>query len=205
MDPGEVIVWTVRIGAHWTVPPRFDAETGQFSEGIGWVETVEYERIGTIWSVATSASSWWVVPEDDDPEPVVVRRAGKSHRGEYAEGQLFQSGECRNWRDGIRRAENVRKHGVYAVVDSEIVSRSWSAWSGDSHTRKTLKWHADQECPGAAGKPRWDGHEYATESDWDTWRIADVMIGRVQLASLGPFCPRCVMLEPAADAELVSA
>ena len=205
MDPGEVVVWTVRIDAHWTVPPRYDSDTQTFTEGIGWVDTVEYERIGTIWSQATSASSWWVVPDDDDPSPVVVRRAGKSHRGQWAEGDLFQSGECAGWRDGIRRAENVRRRGVYAVVDSEIVSRSYSAWSSYSQTRTTLKWHTDPECPAADGYDRWDGQAYAYESDWDVWRIADVLVGRVHLSSPPPFCPHCVMLEATPARELVTA
>ena len=197
MDPGQVVVWTVRIDAHWTVRPKYDAATETFSEGIGWVDTVEYERIGTVWSVATSASSWWVTPEDDDPEPVVVRRAGKSYKHHFPEGTLYQSGECRNWREGIRRAENVRRRGVYAVID-----RNEQRWN-----TKTLHWHADQECPAAEGKERWDGQEYAADSDWDAWRIADVMVGRVQLASPGPFCPRCVLLEAAPEParELVTA
>jgi hypothetical protein len=88
---------------------------------------------------------------------VVVRRAGKSqHR--FAEGQFFESGECSNWRDGIRRAENVRRRGVFPVVDSELTSRSWS---GPSTTWKNVIWHADPDCPLAAGKDRYDGTGYA--------------------------------------------
>jgi hypothetical protein len=194
MDPGQVVVWTVRIDAHWTVPPRYDSGSATFTEGIGWVGDVEYERIGTVWSQATSASSWWVVPEDGDPEPVVVRRAGKSWKHHFPEGTLYQSGECAGWRDGIRRAENIRRRGVYAVVDSEYTSRS-GGW-GPATTWTTVKWHCDPDCPGAAGKPLDDGTGPGY-GDWDVHSITDVLVGRVHLPSAPPFCAQCIMLEPA--------
>ena len=200
MDPGQVIVWTVRIDAHWTVPPQYDHETGVTTPGIGWVETVEYDRIGTIWSVATSASSWWVVPEDDDdPNPVVVRRAGKSLKHHFPEGTLYQSGECSNWRDGIRRAENVRKRGVYAVELTDPMRDRSGPYSAYSYHC----WHSDPDCPEAAGKERTE----RVGGGWGLARIVDVLIGREQHSGALPFCPRCIMLEPQPEParELVTA
>ncbi len=208
MDPGQVIVWTVFIDAHWTVPPRHDPETGTFTEGIGWVRAVEYERIGTIWSEATSASSWWVVPEDEDPDPVVVRRAGKRDNCARREGTLYQSGECRDWRMAIRRAENVRKRGIYAVVHETYTAPA--AWGyGRRETRQPLMWHADPECPGAEGKERDDGKDghgaYRIGRGWTVSRVTDVLAGRVHEASPPPFCPRCIMLQPEPARQLVEA
>jgi hypothetical protein len=198
MDPGQVIVWTVRIDAHWTVPPRYDSETGIFTEGIGWVETLEYERIGTIWSLATSANSWWVVPEDDDPDPLVVRRAGKSLRDGFPEGALYQSGECADWRQGIRRAENVRKRGIYAVVLTEPMRDGSGPYTAYSYRC----WHSDPDCPEAAGLKRDE-----RDGSWTPGRIVDVLVGREQHRGPLPFCPRCVMLEdsPEPARELVTA
>jgi hypothetical protein len=199
MDPGQRVTWHVRIDGHYAVRPHF--EDGEYRGGTGWVEAVEYVREGTIWSVATSASAWWVIPDDAPSAPVIVRRAGKS-RHQYREGQLFQSGECAGWREGIRRAENVRRRGVFAVVDREDVSRSWS---GPGTAWKTLTWHSDPDCPAAAGKPRDDGTGCAHGrsgpgyGDWTVHRVVDVLIGRAQLSSPPPFCARCVMLEDAPE------
>jgi hypothetical protein len=206
MDPGQRITWTVTIPGRHEHPGYMDGDTYHGPAG-KWIEAVTCTREGVIWSVATSASSWWVTPDDDPAGPVVVRRAGKSQH-QYREGQLFQSGECAGWRDGIRRAENVRRRGIFAVVDSEYTTRSWS---GPGTVWKTLTWHCDPDCPAAAGKPRDDGDGCAHGrsgpgyGDWDVHSVADVLIGRVHLASPPPFCGACIMLEPAAARELVSA
>jgi hypothetical protein len=198
MDPGQVVVWRVRVDGHYAVPPHF--EDGEYRGGTGWVEASEYERIGTVWSQATSASSWWVVPEDEDPDPVVVRRAGKSYKHHFPEGMLYQSGECAGWRDAIRRAEHVRRHGLYAVV-TQTEKGSYDHWSRRQRPdTRFVSWHSDPECPSAARYERWDGEGFAYHStgpDGETWTpatAADVLVGRVQYASDPPFCGQCVML-----------
>jgi len=216
MDPGQVIVWTVRIPARWTVPPRYDSEAGTFTEGIGWTEALEYERIGTVWSAATSASSWWAVPDDDEGNPVVVRRAGKREAtGWRPEGTLYESGECAGWRDGIRRAENVRRRGIYAVVhETYTVPRTY----GSREAHEPLMWHCDPDCREAEGRERDDGKDghagyrinrhapsAAGGGAWTVNTVTDVLVGRVHLTSPAPFCPRCVMLEPEPARELVTA
>jgi hypothetical protein len=208
MDPGQRITWTVTIPGRWERPGYMEGDTYHGPAG-KWIEPVTYAREGVIWSQATSASSWWVTPDDDPASPVVVRRAGKSQH-QHREGELFQSGECAGWRDGIRRAENVRRRGIFAVVDSEYTSRSWS---GPGTVWKTLTWHADPDCPQAAGKPRDDGAGCAHGrsgpgyGDWDVHSMVDVLTGRVHLPSPPPFCSHCVMLEdsPATARELVTA
>lgn len=215
MDPGQVIVWTYRIEGHWTVRPSRDADTGAFTEGEGWIPSVKTERIGIIWSEGSSPSTWWVLPDDDMLNPVLVRRAGKRADYGFKEGDLFQSREGEGWREAIRRAENVRKRGIYAVVqETYTVPLSY----GSRETHQPLMWHADPGCPDAAGKERddgKDGHEgyridrYApTDAGggiWDVNSVTDVLTGRVHLSSPPPFCSRCVMLEPESARELVTA
>ena len=65
MDPGQVVVWTHRIRGYWTVPSRYDPEANTCTPAQGWIPAVDTERIGTIWSDGSSASTWWVLPDDD--------------------------------------------------------------------------------------------------------------------------------------------
>lgn len=201
MDPGQVVVWTVRIDAHWTVPPRYDG--GTYTQGIGWVEAVEYERIGTIWSEGASPSTWWVLPDDDQFNPVIVRRAGKKHRFQYAEGELFQSTEGNGWRDAVRRAENVRARGIYPVIEHTEPGRYDYCSRRNAPDTHTVVWHADPECPDAAGKARYDGEGHARNyhgPDYSAWTPGDVaraLMGLIQVGSSPtPFCARCIMLDP---------
>jgi hypothetical protein len=133
---------------------------------------------------------------------VVVRRQGKKFSCEHREGELYQSGERSNWREGIRRAENVRRRGVFAVVHETLTKTSGWGW-GEQRDEKVIRWHADPDCPHAAGRPRDDGTGLAygrtglNYSTWDTLTIADVLVGRVQWASEPPFCKHCIMLEVA--------
>jgi hypothetical protein len=208
MDPGQRVAWSVTIPGRWERPGYMDGDVYRGPSG-KWIEDVTYTREGTVWSVATSASCWWVVPDDAPGNAVVVRRAGKSQHS-HREGELFQTREGEGWREGIRRAENVRRRGVYAVVDREDTSRSWA---GPGTTWKTLTWHADPGCPQAAGKPRDDGTGCAHNrqgpglGQWDVHSVVDVLTGRAQLSSPPPFCGVCIMLEDAAEAarELVPA
>jgi hypothetical protein len=205
LDPGQPVTWTVKVEGRWTIPARMDGDVYHGPSG-EYIKPYSYTRTGTVWSVATSASCWWVVPDDDPRNPVVVRRHGKKWSMDYREGQLYQTREHEGWRENIRRAENVRRRGVFAAVDREDRTRSWS---GPGTVWKTVTWHCDPQCPQAAGKVRDDGagcahgRTGAGYSDWDVHSIADVLVGRVQLASPPPFCGHCIMLdtpEPAQSA-----
>jgi hypothetical protein len=88
-------------------------------------------------------------------------------------------------RDAVRRADNVRTRGVYAVVDFE----SRSALN-DEVMQKWHKWHADPQCPDADGKER-DSNPYPA---YDVWSVVDILIGRAHPASPPPFCARCIYL-----------
>jgi hypothetical protein len=211
MDPGQVVVWTHRTRGYWTVPSRYDPEANTCTPAQGWIPALDTERIGTIWSDGSSPSTWWVLPDDDMLNPVLVRRAGKRHVPEWREGDLFQSTEGDGWRDAVRRAENVRRHGMYAVVKETYTAPG--RMYGPRETRHVIEWHADPQCPHAAGKQRYDGTGEGYGIGWtgpgyETWNAmdaTDVLIGRVQLSSPPPFCPRCIMLEPEPARELVTA
>jgi hypothetical protein len=197
MDPGQPVTWTVKVDGRWTIPAHMEGDVYRGPSG-EYVEPYSYTRTGTVWSVATSASCWWVVPDDDPRDPVIVRRQGKKFSLDRREGELYQTREGEGWREGIRRAENVRRRGVFAVVDSEYTS---SSWMGRGETRKFLAWHADRECPAAGGKPRDDSTE------WDVNAMVDVLTGRVNHQVPSSFCKHCIMLEaaPAPAGELVPA
>lgn len=197
MDPGQLVTWTVKVEGRWTIPARMEGDVYRGPSG-EYIKPYSYTRTGTVWSVATSASCWWVVPDDDPRNPVIVRRHGKKFSLDYREGELYQTREQEGWREGIRRAENVRRRGVFAVVDGEYTSRSWM---GRGETWKNIAWHADPQCPAAEGKPRDDS------SEWDVHAVVDVLTGRVNRQVPSSFCRHCIMLE-ASDAlarELVSA
>jgi hypothetical protein len=199
MDAGQRVTWHVRIDGHYANPPRF--EGGEYRGGTGWVDAVTYTREGTVWSVATSASAWWVVPDDEPGNPVVVRRAGKSYRHGWPEGALYQSREHEHWRDAMRRAENVRRLGVFAVIERTDPGRYDYASRRHGSDTHTLCWHADQDCPDAASKQRWDGQGYAHNSHgpdgarWSAHSIASVLIGVTEYGGNLPVCSRCVLAE----------
>lgn len=203
MDPGQRVTWHVRIDGHYANPPRF--EDGEYRGGTGWADAIEFTRAGTVWSVATSASAWWVVPDDEPGNPVVIRRAGKSYRHHWPEGTLYQSRELEHWQDAMRRAENVRHRGVFAVIERTDPGRYDYASRRNGPDTHTLRWHAGQDCPDAAGMRRWDGKGYAHNShgpdseQWSAHSIASVLIGVTEYGGSLPVCGRCVLLEaPAA-------
>jgi hypothetical protein len=189
MDPGQPVTWTVRIDGHHEHPGYMDGDVYRGPSG-RWIEPVTYTRTGTVWSVATSASCWWVLPDDDPQNPVVVRRHGKKWSMDHREGELYQTREHEGWREAIRRAENVRCRGVFAVVDSEHTSRSWT---GCGETWKKVMWHADPQCPAAEGKSRDD------DPTWNVHTIADVLVGRVNVQVPSSFCKHCIMLDDAPE------
>ena len=204
MDPGQPVTWTWTIGGHWeredgqpVIDPVTGGPTGQ------WVESVTRTRTGTVWSggPASASTSWWVVPDDDPANPVVVRRHGRKFSFERAEGQLYQDdGWAAGWRDEIRRAENVRRRGVYPVVREVIKGSSWGYSRGRDTDRKVIEWHADPECPDAAGKDRDDGEGAAWDRGVTVNDVVDVLTHRVQTSGTPPYCKRCIMLEPAPEA-----
>jgi hypothetical protein len=198
MDPGQPVTWTWTIEGHYEHPGYVD-DFGTYCGPTGWVDAVTRTRTGTIWSAGPKGPTWWVVPDDDLTGAVVIRRQG--------EGQLVQEKWWANWRDEIRRAENVRRRGMYAVV-TEVLAGGWSNWSRDRRPdTKVLRWHADPDCPDAAGLERDDGEGAAYHRDgpgYETWHpalAADVLVGRVSAGgTMPPFCQRCIMLEPQPEA-----
>jgi hypothetical protein len=213
MDPGQVIVWSVTIPGYWTIPAHMDGDTYTGPAGT-WIPEDRYERIGTIWSVATSPNSWWVTPDDDMGNPVVVRRQGKKFSLDRREGELYETREHLGWRDALRRAENVRKRGIFAVVEGERQPWGYSRYDyGKREMDKVISWHADTDCPLAEGKPRDDGSGYSPDrsgpgyGDWNALTAADVLIGRTNHQVPSSFCKHCIMLEPQPEPvrELVTA
>ena len=73
------------------------------------------------------------------PGTVPRSRAGRPRAGplDHREGELYQTREHEGWRENIHREENVRRRGVYAVVDSEHTSRSWMG-RGETCSRTAL-------------------------------------------------------------------
>ena len=71
--------------------------------------------------------------------------------------------------------------------------------TGPGYVYSSVLWHADPDCPDAAGKPR------DSSRQWTLHRIVDVLVGREYLNGEPPFCPRCIMLEPEPARELVTA
>ena len=163
-----------------------------------------------MWSVATSASAWWVVPDDEPGNAVVIRRAGKSYRHHWPEGTLYQSREHEGWREAIRRAENVRRRGVFAVIDRTDPGRYDYATRRNTADTHTVIWHTDAECPDAAAKQRWDGQGYVRNSHgpdgarWSAHAIASVLAGVTEYGTSLPVCARCVLAE-APTGELAAA
>jgi hypothetical protein len=192
MDPGQPVTWIVKVDGRWTIPAHMDGDVYHGPSG-EYIEPCSYTRTGTVWSVATSASCWWVTPDDDPASPVIVRRHGKKFSLDCREGELYQTREHEGWRENIRRAENVRRRGVYAVVNREYESRSWT---GRGTPWKDIAWHADPQCPAAEGSPEWDVHT-----------AVDVLTGRVNRQVPSSFCKTCIMLEAGAEParELVTA
>jgi hypothetical protein len=177
----------VKVEGRWTIPAHMEGDVYRGPSG-EYIEPYRYTRTGTVWSVATSATCWWVVPDDDPRNPVIVRRHGRKFPLDHREGELYQTREHEGWREAIRRAENVRRRGIFAVVDSEHTSRSWM---GRGETWKNIAWHAAPQCPAAEGKRRDDSRE------WDVHSIVDVLTGRVNRQVPSSFCQHCIMLEAA--------
>ena len=79
MDPGQRVQWVRVVKGHWegrTYAGATDTTVARF-EGGTWAGEVRQTRTGVLWSVAGTASAWWVQPDDDPMHPVYVKRAGK--------------------------------------------------------------------------------------------------------------------------------
>lgn len=208
MDPGQRVQWVRVIKGHWesrtyieatdTTPPRFEGGT--------WVEETRETRTGVIWSVADTASAWWIQPDDDLAHPVYVRRAGKRERYEHDEGTLYEApGVAEAARANLLRAEAIRKRGIFPVIDSQSSGYGASSW-GARHIY--LTWHSDPQCPRAADKDRYDPDDrpqatvygYRPEgravrclgqSRWTALDVADALVSPEQAPSC--LCPDCIV------------
>jgi hypothetical protein len=209
MDPGQRVQWTRVIEGHWegrtyieatdTSPPRFEGGT--------WVEETRETRTGVIWSVADTASAWWIQPDDDPARPVYVRRAGKRERYEHDEGALYEApGVAEAARASLLRAEAIRKRGIFPVIDSQSASYGTRYSPRTSHI--FLAWHSDPQCPRAAGKDRYDpddgpqGTVYGYQPEgravrslgqarWTALDVAQTLISGEQAPSC--LCPDCIV------------
>lgn len=192
MDAGQRVTWTARTEGYYV---------GGYSPTAVYVPQVDVQRAGVIWSDGSAPHTWWVLPDDDPLNPVIVRRAGAKQRMQYRAGELFQSGEGNGWREAVRRAENVRARGIFPVIEHtepgryDYISRRNLA---DTHT---VVWHADRACPAAEGKELFGGDQARNYRgpDYAVWTAADVARALMGLVRVGssptPFCARCIMLD----------
>lgn len=183
-DPGQRVEWVQATEGHWRDDCDPDAP-GTSVRADGQHTT----RTGLIWSVATAPSEFWVQPDDDPTHPVLVKRAGKRDRG-HNEGELYEiPGAAEAAAARIRRAEIIRKRGIFPVIDRV---ETWSY--RDSRTaEKVIVWHSDPGCPRAAGKAAGDGdgRDAGHASSWTPMRVADVVLaGQGADRSL---CPDCIV------------
>lgn len=195
MDAGQRADWLQVTPGHWEGRTWIEASgttPGHF-EGGTWIEETRQARTGTIWSVADTASAWWVQPDDDPAHPVYVRRA---RRRDYpaAEGTLIEIPQAADAaRANIIRGNLVRERGIYPVIDHQ------SNW--DRTARTYLTWHTDQACPRADGKDRYDparppdGLLYGYQPEygqppWTPLQIAAALAKGGQPPS--EFCPDCI-------------
>jgi hypothetical protein len=206
MDPGQHVEWATITEGH-RENPGYLASDGTYVPPSGaWAEETRQTRTGVIWSVAGTASAWWVQPDDDPVRPVCVKRAGKSWRERaYGEGTLYEvPGAAEAARANALRAEALRKRGIFPVIDSQSAGYGSTSW-GTNHIY--VKWHSDPKCPRAAGKERYDpgnrpqGIVYGYQPDgrgvrvlgqprWKALDVADVLVSGEQAPSC--LCPDCI-------------
>jgi hypothetical protein len=202
MDPGPQVEWDKVTPAHWDGRDWADPSA---SPG-NWVEEVRETRTGVIWSVADTASAWWIQPDDDPAHPVYVRRAGKRDRyNGRSEGSLYEEpGRSEAARANVLRGEEVRKRGIFPVIDSQ---RSEYGARSRRTSHIYISWHSDVDCPRAAGKGSYDpndrpqgvviGYLPSTwgirglgQKRWTALDVAYVLNSDVQPP--GELCPECI-------------
>lgn len=198
MAAGERCEWVKTTGGHHEIPARMDGDTYVPASG-EWIPAVSEQREGTVWSVATSASEWWILPDGDESRPVLVKRAGK--RGwPHKEGELYEViGAADSARANVLRAELIRKRGIFAVVDCVTRGSTWGYGGGSEQTY--VKWHSDPSCPEAEGKDRYDreahGHAYGYGCDewgtraWSPIQVAIALTSGKQAPSA--LCATCIV------------
>jgi hypothetical protein len=138
-------------------------------------------RRGQFWSAGSKPHTFWVLPFEAAPwepgRPVPVMLGRQWHGSGY---EVAGTGE--QAAENVRRAENVRKRGVFSITlghDGPLVGY---------YRVSTRMVHADTEC--AAG----DGWSESHHQPYGVWRVVDVLAGRAQAEPGVEFCPRCVML-----------
>jgi hypothetical protein len=203
MDPGQRVQWVRVVKGHWegrTYIEPTDATPARF-EGGTRADEVRETRTGVIWSVADTASAWWVQPDEDPAHPVYVRRAGKRERYEHGEGTLYEvPGVAEAARANVTRGEIIRKRGIFPVIQLTVQNRA--GYSRDQQTY--VQWHSDPDCPRAAGKEPYDrgsqGPAYGYQCDgsfgpfstdvWTPLHVAQALASGKQPPS--SLCPDCI-------------
>ncbi len=208
MDPGQHAEW-VKVTEGHRENLGYLAEDGTYVPASGaWVEETRQARTGVIWSVADTASAWWVQPDDDPMHPVYVKRTGKGWRDRtYGEGTLYEvPGVAEAARTNIRRAEAIRKRGIFPVIDMQ--SSDYGSYHSPGTTHIFVVWHSDSQCPRAAGKDHYDpdnrpqgivygyqpegrGVRSLVQPRWTVLDIADTLLSGEQAPSC--LCPDCIV------------
>jgi hypothetical protein len=206
MDPGQRAEW-VKVTEGHHEHPGYLADDGTYVPPSGaWVEETRQARAGVIWSVADTASAWWVLPDEDPAHPVYVKRAGKRDQWHYHEGELYEvPGAAEAARTSALRAEAIRKRGIFPVIDSQWTGHG--SYHAAGTNRISIAWHSDPACPRAAGKQRYDpdnrppGIVYGYQPEgravrplgqprWTVLDVADVLVSSEQPPSC--LCPECI-------------
>jgi hypothetical protein len=206
MDPGQRAEWVKVTEAHHE-NPGYLADDGTYVPPSGaWMPQTRQARTGVIWSVADTASAWWVQPDEAPAHPVYVKRAGKRDRWHYHEGELYEvPGTAEVARTSAIRAETIRKRGIFPVIDSQ--SADYGSYHPAGTNRIHLAWHSDPKCPRAAGKNRYDpdsrpqGIVYGYQPEgravrplgqprWTVLDVADALVSGEQPPSC--LCQQCI-------------
>jgi hypothetical protein len=209
MDAGQRVEW-VKVTEGHRENPAYLTDDGTYVPPSGpWIEETRETRTGVIWSVADTASAWWVQPDDDPAHPVYVKRAGKSWRDRaHGEGALYEMpGVAEAARANAIRAETIRTRGTFPVIDSQSADHGGGYRSrGTNHI--FLVWHSDPRCPRAAGKDQYDpgdhpqGIVYGYQPEgrairslgqacWTVLDIANTLVSGEQAPSC--LCPDCIV------------
>lgn len=192
MDIGQPITWTRTLGG--------------WKPGEGWQSRRDVTRAGTIWSEGPYPRSWWVIPDDGrTPTAVLVRTAGRRDRM-HGEGTLFQDRSGDRWRSRVRRAELIRRRGIFPVVERTTPGAYDYARRGVGPSEHMVVWHSDPDCPDAAEKLAYREDEgitargyvnFGTYKPWTAYDVARLIMGLDQIGSSPtPFCARCVAGDP---------
>jgi hypothetical protein len=183
LDPGQPVSWTRATPGHWTGEQWGDGE---------WVPGATTERTGVIWSAGPHPRGLWVTPDDAPDYPVQVTMPTPKRAEQGAVPGETMTAEAA--RLATQRAENVRQRGVYSVVqDTRPVRGSWPA-----RTENVYRWHADPDCPDAAGKDRAAGSD--PFGRYSARGVLAMLTGETTEGNSPSWlCRRCVWLDPQAE------